>query len=187
MAIDDPTSNKRDHEEHYFRKQDQVLIERMRRAGAAEQARRALGEKTGLEDPELLQEIEQLGFTAETVSLLPLVPLLQVAWAEGTISAPERALIWEFARKRGIAEGTTADQQLGMWLHTRPAPVVFSQANRLTNAILAAHGEGDLSGEDLVKQCEAIAAASGGLLGLGKVSAQERAALQEIASAFKRR
>jgi tellurite resistance protein len=187
MAIDDPTSNKRDHEEHYFRKQDQVLIERMRLAAAAETARRALGDKTGLTDPELLEEIEQLGFTADTVSLLPLVPLLQVAWAEGAISAAERALILDFARKRGIAEGTAADEQLSMWLDTRPAPVVFSQANRLTNAILAAHGEGDLSGDDLVKQCEAIAAASGGLLGIGKVSAQERAALQEIASAFKRR
>ena len=187
MAIDDPANNRRDHEEHYFRKHDQVLIERMRQASAADKARRALGEKTGLQDPELLQQIEQLGFTADTVSLLPLVPLLQVAWAEGTVSAPERALILDFARRRGIAEGTEADRQLGMWLDTRPAPVVFAQAKRLTNAILAADGAADLSGDDLVKECEAIAAASGGLLGIGRVSAEERSALQEIASALQRR
>jgi ADP-ribose pyrophosphatase YjhB (NUDIX family) len=184
MAID---GSKRDHEEDYFRKQDQELIERMRKAASYEAARRELGEKTRLQDPELLAQIEQLGFTAETVSLLPLVPLLQVAWAEGGVSKAERALLLDFARRRGIEEGSAADEQLRMWLDTRPAPAVFHQANRLANAILAAHGAGDLSADDVVKQAEAIAAASGGVLGIRKVSSEERAALNQIATAFKQR
>ena len=186
MAIDDPRRTKRDHEETYFRKQDQELIDKMRRAAAAEAARREIGEKTGLQDPELLKDIEQLGFTGETVALLPLMPLVEVAWAEGGVSAPERALLMDFASRRGIAEGSAADQQLRQWLDSRPAPGVFSQAKRLTGAILAAHGAGDLTADDLVKQCEAIAAASGGVLGIGKVSAEERTTLAQIAAALKR-
>lgn len=187
MAIDDPRGAKREHEENYFRRQDQALIDKMRRAAAAEAARREIGEKTGLQDPELLKDIEQLGFTADTVALLPLMPLVEVAWAEGGVSGPERAMLIAFARTRGIVEGTAADRQLRAWLHTRPEAGVFSQANRLTGAMLAAHGAGDLKADDLVKQCEAIAAASGGVLGIGKVSAEEKTALAQIAAALKGR
>ena len=187
MATDDPRSGKRDHEETYFRKQDQELIERMRRAASAEAARREIGEKTGLQDPELLKDIEQLGFSADTVALLPLMPLVEVAWAEGGVSGPERTALVDFARRRGIAAGSAADDQLREWLGSRPSAAMFSKANRLTGAILAAHGAGDLTADDLVKQCEAIAAASGGVLGIGKVSAEERTALAQIAAALKGR
>ena len=45
----------------------------------------------------------------------------------------------------------------------------------------------DLSADDLMKYCESIAAASGGVLGLGKVSAEERAALAQIQGLLKAR
>jgi hypothetical protein len=45
----------------------------------------------------------------------------------------------------------------------------------------------DLSPDDLVKYCESIAAASGGILGLAKVSATERAAIEQVQTALKSR
>ena len=189
MAKDDAFGGKRDHEEDYFRKQDQELIEKMRKAAAADEARRALGAKSGIDDPEILREIAQLGFTVDTMSLLPLVPILQVAWAEGGVSPAERALILDVARKRGIEEGTAADRQLSEWLTHRPAPDVFSRAGRLIAVMLAAGTEAvhDLSADDLVKYCESIASASGGILGIGKVSTGERAAIEQIQAALKGR
>ena len=188
MANDD-LFGKRDHEEEYFRKQDRELIERMRKAAAKDEAQRPLGARTGIQDPELLRDINALGFNADTVSLLPLVPILQVAWADAEVSPAERARIVEIARLRGIAEGSAADQQLAQWLTTRPAPAVFSGAGRLVAAMLAA-GSGSpqaLSADDLVKYCESIAAASGGILGLAKVSAAEREAIAQIEQTLKRR
>ena len=184
MAKDDHFG-KRDQEEDYFRKQDRELIERMRKAAADA----AVGAQTGIQDPDLLRDIAALGFNADTVSLLPLVPILQVAWADEGISPAERALILEVARLRGVTEGSPADRQLSEWLAHRPSADVFSRAGRLIAAMLAA-GSGtvhDLSAEDLVKYCESIAAASGGILGLGKVSAGERAAIEQIQSALKSR
>src|SRR5688500_15225444 len=93
-------------EEEYFRKKDRELIEKMQHAARDEQARKDLGAKTGLQDPELLKELQSLGFTPETVSLLPLVPVVQVAWAEGGVTSAERAGIIKLARSRGIAEGS---------------------------------------------------------------------------------
>jgi hypothetical protein len=185
----DELFGKRDQEEEYFRKQDRELIERMRKAAAADEAQRPLSERSGIKDPELLRDIAALGFSADTVSLLPLVPILQVAWADADVSAAERKLILEIARLRGIAEGSAADQQLAAWLTHRPAPAVFSGAGRLVAAMLAASGGTgqQLSAEDLVKQCESIAAASGGILGLAKVSGDERAAIEQIQAALKKR
>ena len=187
MSIDD--KRKRDLEEDYFRKQDQELIEKMRRAAAAERSREQLGARIGVSDPALLKEIEQLGFTADTLSLLPLVPVLQVAWAEGGVSAAERSLIVDLARRRGIAEGSAADAQLADWLTTRPPQSVFAGATRLINAMFAAGSEDTrgLTPDDLVNYCESIAAASGGMLGLARVSREERAALAQIQAALKAR
>jgi hypothetical protein len=39
-----------------------------------------------------------------------------------------------------------------------------------------------MSADDLVKYCESIAAASGGILGINRISAEERALLSSIAA-----
>lgn len=189
MATTDDSRKKRKHEEEYFLKKDQELIEKMRKAAAAQRARQDLEERTSLHDPELLNDLESLGFTSDTVSLLPLVPLLQVAWAERSVSHAERRQIVALARRRGIEEGSAADQLLDDWLSRRPAEEVFTRATRLIRAMLAAHsGEmHDLSADDLVKYCEGIASASGGILGVGKVSVEEREALSRIVEGLKAR
>ena len=186
---DNPLSDRgRSLEEEYFRKQDRELIEKMRRAAAAEEKRRELSASTGLQDPELIAEIQALGFGPDTVALLPLLPLLEVAWAEGGVSAEERALVLQLARSRGITEGSAADRQLTGWLETRPSPDMFARATRLVRAMLAASGSDQtaMTADDLVKHSENIAAASGGIFGMKKISAEERALIERIASELKR-
>ena len=118
-----------------------------------------------------------------------MVPIIQVAWAEGGVSDEERALILEFARERGIQSGSVADQQLSLWLRERPGEDVFARATRLIRAMLDhpdAQGQ-TLRLEDLIHRCEEIAAASGGILGFGKISGEERALLGRIQAALKGR
>jgi hypothetical protein len=176
-------------EEDYFRKKDRDLVEQMQRAAADEAAREAMGQQTGLRDPALLQELQALGFTPETVRLLPLVPVVQVAWAEGSVTPAERTRVIELARARGIDAGTPADRQLAEWLAVRPDADVFSRATRLIRALLQAPAEDSLAitADDLVSHCERIAAASGGILGIGRVSAEERAMIASIAAELKQR
>lgn len=176
-------------EEDHFRKRDRELVEKMRKAADAAKNRDELGRSTGLSDPAVLQDLLDLGFTPDTVALLPLVPVVEMAWAEGGVSPAERDLIVKLARARGIAEGSVADRQLSQWLASRPSPAVFDQAGRLIRALLDS-GSGqtqNLTSEDLVKYAEAIAAASGGILGIGRVSAEERALLSRIESDLKSR
>jgi hypothetical protein len=183
------TSDVRAREEEYFRRKDRELIERMRQAAAADQTRQELEARSGIHDPEMLQELEALGFTPETVTLLPLVPIVQVAWAEGGVSDEERRLILQFARQRGIADGTPAGSKLAAWLEFRPSDDVFARAARLIRAMLdeASTARKDLGIDDLIHHCEEIAAASGGLLGFRKISSEERALLTQIETALKSR
>lgn len=187
MSNEGITNEVRAREEEYFRKKDRELIEKMRQASAAAAARQELGARAGLQDPSLIQELEALGFTPDTVSLLPLVPIVQVAWAEGGISSAERTLIGRLARQRGIAEASVADRQLAGWLAEKPSEEVFARATRLIRAVLnSGAGTGaDLDIDDVIKHCEEIAAASGGLLGFGKISSDERALLDQIAAALR--
>jgi hypothetical protein len=179
-------------EDEYFRKRDRELIEKMRQAAIADQTRVELGQKTGLQDPALLKELQDLGFTPETVVLLPLVPVLEVAWAEGGITPAERDLLVRLARSRGVAEDSVADRQLNAWMTSRPAPSVFTHAGRLTAAMLASGSDQvttGLTADELVAYCEKIAAVSGGILGLriGSVSLEEKSLLARIASDLKTR
>jgi hypothetical protein len=177
----------RSREDEYFWRKDQEVIEKMRRAAAVQQANRELGNKAGLTDPELAGDLAELGFTIDTVDLLPLMPLIQMAWAEGGVTEAERQLIYKLARSRGIAEGSAADRQLSAWLTTAPSADVFSRSTRLIRAALSSQSRPDsgLTSDDLVRYCEEIAAASGGILGVRKISAEERALLSDIAAALK--
>lgn len=178
------TDETRSREDEYFWRRDQELIEKMRRRAANEQAVRELGTKAGLDDPELMQELAALGFTIDTVDLLPLMPLIQMAWIEGGVSAAERQLIINLARSREIKEGSAADRQLSTWLATPPDAQVFTRSTRLIRAMLTSGTPAlaDLSPDNLVNYCEEIAAASGGILGMRKVSPEERSLLSQIAT-----
>ncbi len=183
------TDDVRKREEEYFRRKDRELIEKMRRSSEAARSRKALEDETGLHDPAMLQELEDLGFTPETIALLPFVPILQVAWARRGVSATERRTVVALARARGIADGSAADHQLKTWLDQRPSSEIFHKAMRLIAAMVEHPEESHdhLTADQLLKYCEQIAHASGGLFGIGSVSAEEQEAMQEIAAELKKR
>lgn len=169
-------------EEEYFHRKEQELIAKMRAKAAAEASRAELSQRTGVADEQLLADLQDLGYTPETISLLHLVPLVQMAWAEGNVSRRERDLIIEAARARGIETGTPADTQLQAWLTTRPSEALFAATLRAIGAMLASRpdGEREAGRKDLLSYLSSIASASGGVLGIGAVSDQERTVLERV-------
>ncbi len=174
-------------EEEYFHRKEREVIDKMRVRAAAEEQRRRLGEKAGVADEELLNDLQALGYTPETVMMLYLVPVIQTAWAEGGVSQKERDLIVKAARSRGITEGTPCDQQLNMWLTTRPSDAMFEKSLRAIRTILQAQPETarEASEKDLLSLATAIAAASGGIVGFRAVSPDEQQILKHISDELK--
>src|SRR5262249_42670384 len=159
-------------EEEYFLRKERELIEKLHHKLAKERTRQQLEEATGVHDAEVIEALQELGYTPETVQLLYLVPLLQVAWAEGSVHEKERKMVIEAARHRGIAPGSPADIQLNEWLSHQPPHAFFTNTLRAIRILIAAlptDQQADAR-RDLVSYCTRIADASRGFLGFGNIS-----------------
>ncbi len=175
---------RRSYESEYFQRRERELLEKMRERGRREREAKELAEPVGVSDDEILKELHDLGYTRETVTLLHLVPLLQVAWIDGAVSSAERAGILEAAKLRGVEESSPAYRQLLGWLDKKPLDGFFEDTLRLIGNLLVIMPESESAKhkQDLMSYANAIARASGGILGLGsKVSAAEQEALDKIA------
>ena len=175
-------------EEEYFHRKEREVIEKMRVRAAADEQRRRLGQETGVANDEVLRDLQDLGYSPETVMLLHLVPLIQIAWAEGGVTQKERDLIIKAARSRGITAGSPADQQLDLWLAQRPSAELFDKTLRAIRTILQAQPDDAraASEKDLLSLASAIATASGGIVGFRAVSDEERQILAHISEELKK-
>ncbi len=170
-------------ENEYFHKKEQELIEKMRAKVAHEEELNQMKEATGVADQEALEALQDLGYTSDTVRLLSIVPLLQVAWAEGGVTDDERKMILEIAQTRGVNEGDPAYEQLIQWMEKEPPQEFFDNTLRAVHYMIEALPEDQRqsSRQSLVEYCTQIADVSGGLLGFRKISGDERLLIARIA------
>jgi hypothetical protein len=183
MSSSDPLHPKTSTEEEYFHRKQQELIEKMRIAAENAAQRHALAEATNVTDDAVLDTMLELGFDRDTVTLLHLVPLVQVAWSEDLVTDKERKKIHALAKLRGVTPGTTAFETLESWLNERPRPEWFEKVDRTIGAVLATLPEEKRTAaeNDIIAQCTEVAGVSGGFLGLvGAVSDIERNMIRSI-------
>ena len=62
---------------------------------------------------------------------------------------------------------------------------MFARATRLVRAVLQSPAQQAMTADDLVKYSESIAEASGGVFGLKRISAEERAVIEALAADLK--
>ncbi len=172
-------------EEEYFRKKNQELIEKMHERQAHEAELQKMSEATGINDQETLEALQALGFTSDTVRLLHLVPLVEVAWVEGGVADRERQMIFKVAQSRGVEPASAAHQQLSQWLAEKPSERFFENtlhAIRVVLELLSAEQRA-ASRRDLIAYCSQIAeVVEGGILGRGRITDEERMLIAHIAT-----
>jgi hypothetical protein len=179
---------RRANEDEYFRKRDRELVEKVRLRAQDEAALQRLAEAAGVTDDDILQGLQRLGYTAETVKLLQVVPLIDVAWADGHVSEPERQAILAVTRALGIEAGSHADHQLARWLLDPPSNVLSDGTLRLLRAIVQRRppDERAAATRRLLSACSAVAASRGGMFGFRAISDKEQRALDRILSEMER-
>jgi len=182
MSDDGLSDRRRASEEEYFRKRDQQLVEHLRSQAEREAARDRLSQRVGVADDAFLQHLETLGFSDRTVSLLHIVPLVHVGWVDGGMSTSVAQRIIVASREHGIEELSEADRLLREWLESRPSDALFDGALQAIRTVLQhqSFSERERYVRNLLEQSTDIASASGGVLGFGKISKNERAILDRI-------
>ena len=176
---------RRAREEEYFRKQERAFIEEQRRRVLREAEKRKLGAVIGISEEHLVTELLDAGFTAERIPLLYLVPALEVAWADGSVSDSEHGSLREFACEQGANKDSPAYGQLLAWLTDKPPAEFFASTLRLIGSVCQAQTpiEGEATVTKVMSYSSQIAEASGSWLGLGsKVSRTEAQVLDRITS-----
>ena len=177
-------------EEEFFRKQDQKLREQLRAKEQQKKLKQALTDASGITREEGLARLIELGISAETVAALTLVPLVEVAWADGKVDDRERKAILRAAEEAEIgkiANGTVAYALLENWLATRPPKSLrLAWEDYVKELCKTLTPEDRIRLERVLDRARDVAVAAGGFLGVGKkISAEEEAVLAELATAIR--
>ena len=173
-------------ENEFFAEQDKKLLDKMRSELRALEARRQLTQVTGIAEEKVLKDLMDLGIQAEALTAVGMIPMIEVAWADGTLTEDERAKILKFADANGIKAGTAAHALLDKWLKRRPdQKFLKSWKEYVAELKKVMPSDSFAKVRDMAwDRCNAVARASGGILGVGKVSKAEQAKLDEIAHAL---
>ena len=175
-------------EEKYFQQREMERREQLRRekelAALQQEERQNIAANLNTSD-EIAAEALALGFDAETARVLPLMPLIQVAWADGSVSGAEERSVTELAESRGIEEGSAAHQFLKRLLLERPSDLFFERVNRVLMHMVAADPDSWVK-KSIPELCREVAEASGGFLGVfgSKISEEEQTLIDDLASQF---
>ena len=127
-----------------------------------------------------------MGLRKESAQVLVLLPLIEVAWADGVIQPAERDLILSVARYQFDFSDDALDM-LDAWLSHRPREDYLVRGRDVLKALALRSSVGldQSSLDDVLRFCNDVANASGGFLGVGKIHHRERSALRDIAEALR--
>jgi hypothetical protein len=175
-------------ENQFYEKENQEKLAAMKQKLDAQRSKDELRKASGMSDDAVLDRLVTLGLRANTNAALSLVPLIQVAWADGTIQDNERTAILQGAHGKGLEEGTDGYDLLQTWLQRQPGDELFTTWEAYIKALAAQLNDEQnrLLKNQIVGFAKMVAAAAGGILGFGKVSSTEEQVLNRIEAAFQR-
>jgi uncharacterized tellurite resistance protein B-like protein len=173
-------------EEAFFRKHDGALRARMRSERERADARDALIAQSPIADAALVDRLVELGIRLDTLAALMLVPLVEVAWADGTMDPREREAVLHAAEASGIEFESPSHALLEAWTRERPPAALYESWRAYIASLcreLSADHRWHLE-EQLVGRARSVARAAGGFLGVAKVSKPEEEVIARLEQAF---
>ena len=175
-------------EDEFFRKENERAVARLREMKDRTTSRESLAKAVGITNEKIIDRLIELGIRPEIVSALAIVPLVEVAWADGSLDAKERQAVLERAEKSGIASGTADHDLLRSWLEKKPEPRLLAAWTEMVRGLSEGMSSQELAGlkAGLTERAKGVARASGGFLGVGAVSPAEQDAIDRLEAAFRR-
>jgi hypothetical protein len=181
------TSTGRNLEEAFFMDRDMQLLTRRAELRKLAETKEALASVSGIKNQEILQALVNLNVRPETLAAMTAIPLVAVVWADGKVDAEEKKVVLDFAARQGIVDGSVSHELLEQWLVHAPGPELIEAWQHYIEALCErlAPAERDELRQELLRNVRAAAEATGGFLGIGKVSKEEKAVLSKLESSFR--
>jgi hypothetical protein len=146
----------------------------------------ALRDASGIGDEALLRCLAGLGIRVETLAALTMIPIVEVAWADGSMDGRERDAILAGAESAGIEPGSPSHGLLRLWTLDPPAPDLLRAWRDFIDALGGELEPAERArlADKIVGRARAVAEAAGGARGRGAVSPEEERVLQSLSRAF---
>jgi hypothetical protein len=173
-------------EDAFFFEQDRTLVERRTELRKLAESKEVLGRVSGITNDAILERLVNLNIRPETLAALALLPLIEVVWADGEVDDTERVMVLAHATSQGIAVGSGEYKLLERWLAHRPRASLLNAWQHYMHGLCEclSRSERDILKEELMRNVRKAAEASGGFLGVGKISNQEEEVLAKLESSF---
>lgn len=178
------SQNRNQEEEQWFQAREQERRQEIRdslnKAARESRERRSMGETLGTGNEAILERLRALHFDSDTARVIDLLPLVYVAWADGSVKTGERAAILEVLRERNIQGHEQAFLLIESLLETEPSTDFLDEVLEIL-ALIA--GDRPQLVNDIARFSVAVADASGGFFGLGnRIDERERETIERIAN-----
>lgn len=174
-------------EESFFAKQNAELVANLRAGQAKQEAKASLAEASHIKDDALLDRLVELELGADSWTAISLIPLVEVAWADGVLDAGERKAILAAAKELLVTPGKPSYELLESWLSEKPNAELLATWGEYVVGLshhLGPEGKRSLQRE-IMGGAKKVAKAAGGFFGFGrKISAQEQAVIDQLEQAF---
>ena len=173
-------------EDSFFRQHDKALIEKQKALKRMKQTKEELAAVSGIKNDDVLQKLAELEVRPETLAPLSVIPLVAVAWADGSVSKNEEASVLAGVRALGIHEESVGYGLLKLWLAQKPSKDMLEAWSQYVRGIgeKMTAAEKEKLKHEILSKARLVAEASGGVLGVGAVSPEEKAVLEVMEKAF---
>jgi uncharacterized tellurite resistance protein B-like protein len=174
-------------EAEYFSRKDAELVDKLKGVFHKRVDKESIRTATGVTDEALLDRLVELQLNGEAMAAFNLLPLIEVAWADGEVDDREVRAVLQAAEQHGLHPGSKAYAMLEARLREGPErearKVWFHYAEELRKT-LSPEQLAEFR-KDLIQTCQHIAETSGGLLNVAfTVSKNERQVIEAVERAL---
>lgn len=173
-------------EDSFFLQQDQKIIEQLRQMQKMQQSKETLRAVSGISNEQVLEKLVQLDIQPQILAALVVIPLVQVAWADGEVDEAERKAVLSMIEKHGIQDGSVEHELLESWLSHRPEAKLFEAWTHYIAGLCKEISTDECTAlrDALLRDVQMVAESSGGFFGMGTVSKAEKDMLSRLRTAF---
>jgi hypothetical protein len=173
-------------EEAFFRQKDQQLLQQMRAELDEIAEKQKLAHVSGIVIDHVLESLLRAGVTAESLTAVSMIPMVEIAWCDGNVAPEERDAVLNGAVAQGIHTGSPSYELLNRWLQERPNREVITAWKEYVRELARVMPKESLAElkHRIMDRCRRVAAAAGGFLGLNTISKHEQAEIDEFSKAF---
>ncbi len=173
-------------EDAFFLENDRKLIEQLHKMQKMKENMTSLEMVSGIKNEAILKKLVELDIRPEMVAAITLVPIIEVAWADGKLDEKEKKAILKISAEHFGADHKIPEVLITEWLVQKPSAQMLDAWVHCLQGLVERMTPEETATlkKTLLSQAREVAEASGGFLGMNKISAEEEKMLKGLEKAF---